>query len=69
MLPNNIVLKQGAIIDTYLLLGNAKLYNPEKNSNRHFIEITKGLTTVASLTDSGILQLGNIILNGNTSIA
>ena len=63
-----INLGTGAHIDRYLKLGdNAYIWNPDENTNHNFIEVKNNGADVVTLDDSGILKIGQITLNGQTS--
>ena len=55
----NITLGDGATIENYIKLGEAKLLNPEKNEG---VILQSGKIT---LNDTGKLKIGNIILSGD----
>ena len=60
-----INLGTGAHIDRYLKLGdNAYIWNPDENINHNFIEVKNNDTNVVTLNDSGILNIGQITLDG-----
>jgi hypothetical protein len=62
-------LGSGANITEYIQLGNAYIYNPnrEDGSNRSFISIKNNDNNIFNLTDDGNMTIGNITINGNTS--
>ena len=67
---DNIDLGVGAKIERYIQLGNAYLWNPDGQDNigRSFIEIKDDNNQdIISLSDEGILRLGQITLNGRNS--
>lgn len=65
----NIKLGTGAHINRYLQLGdNAFIWNPdESGASRLFLEVKHNGADVVTLDDSGILRLGQITMNGQTS--
>lgn len=69
IIANNITLGTGAIIDDYLKLGSAYIYNPDKHGN---LLISAGSDTINSgyikIYDTGIMDLGTIEINGESSI-
>ena len=67
---DNIELGVGATITRYIQLGKAYLWNPEdqNNTNRNFIEIKDSNDLdIITLNDNGVLSLGQITMNGQTS--
>lgn len=68
IIARKILLGEGAEIENFIKLGNAYLRNPEKNSDRYFIDVQdEGGKTFVSLNDSGELRLGSLLFNGATS--
>ena len=67
---NNILIKSGARIESYLQLGNGFIKNPEWNQNedRIFISTEKDGEVTFSLNDSGVIHMGKISIDGNTSL-
>lgn len=68
---NNILIKSGAEIETYLQLGNGFIKNPNWGGNvdeRIFISTEKEGKTTFSLNDSGLIHIGEIIINGESSL-
>lgn len=68
----NITLGEFAAIEKYIKLGDhAILWNPEASgSNNYILEAgidSNGTRGIVTLTQDGILRLGNITLNGKTS--
>lgn len=65
---NNINLGTGAHINRYLQLGNnAFIWNPSQNNNNLFLEVKSNNTDLVTLNDTGILKIGDLVLNGQTS--
>lgn len=66
---DRINLGTGAHINRYLQLGdNAFIWNPEdQDANGKVLEIKNNNTSVVSLTDTGVLNIGQISLRGQTS--
>lgn len=66
---DNIKLGTGAIIKRYLQLGdNAFIWNPEESgASRLFLEVRHNGADVVTLNDSGVLKLGQITMEGQTS--
>ena len=63
-----INLGAGAHINTYLKLGdNAYIWNPDENANNNFIEVTHEGASVITLNDSGVMRIGQLTFNGQTS--
>ncbi len=69
IITNNILIKEGAAIDTYLSLGNAKLWNPIKSSSgKDFITIDDAEgNQVFVLQDDGNLKAGSIKIDSEHS--
>lgn len=69
IIANNITLGTGAIIDDYLKLGSAYIYNPDKHGN---LLISAGSDIINSgyikIYDTGIMDLGTIEINGESSV-
>lgn len=64
----NINLGTGAHINRYLQLGNnAFIWNPSENNNNFFLEVKSNNTDLVTLNDTGILKIGDLVLNGQTS--
>lgn len=64
----NINLGTGAHINRYLQLGNnAFIWNPSQNNNNLFLEVKSNNTDLVTLNDTGILKIGDLVLNGQTS--
>ena len=61
ILAHDIILGTGAIIEDYIQLGDAYIYNPTNNENRF---ITAGNI---NLNQNGILKLGSIEMHGGDS--
>lgn len=65
---DNINLGTGAHINRYIQLGgNAFIWNPDENNNGNFIEIQYNGDNAVTLNENGILKIGQISLNGQTS--
>ena len=59
-----IHLTTSAIIDDYIELGNARIYNPDVNNN---LFITAGSNSEIIIKDTGIATFGGITIDGSTS--
>lgn len=74
IVANNITLRQGAVIENYLQLGNSYLYNPDaKNSENELVRPSTDVAYRAVLRsgnllikDTGYMTLGDISLFGGT---
>ena len=65
---DTINLGTGAHVKEFIQLGNAYLWNPEANgAERNFIEVYNEGQKVVTLNDRGILRLGDIEMNGQSS--
>ena len=59
-----IHLTTSALIDDYIELGNARIYNPDVNNN---LFITAGSNSEIVIKDTGIATFGGITINGSNS--
>jgi hypothetical protein len=60
----DITLGTNAIIEEYLKLGNAKIYNPNNNAQSIFIDVNGKIV----INDSGKMKIGNLNFDGEDSI-
>ena len=73
IIAENIKLGTGATITDYIALGNATLYNPEKNKEHKVLNIisknseTSETTDLITLKDDGTLKIGKLEFDGSTS--
>lgn len=63
----NIELGEGATIENYIQLGKAQLHSPSGEDHRVLTVFDDNNSSTIELLDSGILNIGSIVLNGTTS--